>query len=51
MLNQSLLSPYVVRYCLKTLMSKTKERSLEYFCNLLKIAGTELNKKVKKKLN
>lgn len=43
---QSLLSPYVVHYCVKTLVSKTKEKSLEYLCNLLKVAGKELNEKV-----
>lgn len=46
MFKQSLLSPYVVHYCIKTLISKTKERSLEYLCNLLKTAGKELNEKV-----
>jgi len=43
---QSILSPYVVHYCIKTLQSKTKERYLEYLCNLLKVAGKELNEKV-----
>ncbi|XP_060880120.1 eukaryotic translation initiation factor 4 gamma 3-like isoform X1 [Metopolophium dirhodum] len=43
---QSILSPYVVHYCLKTLQSKTKERSIEYLCNLLKVAGKELNEKI-----
>lgn len=43
---QSLISPYVVHYCIKTLQSKTKERSLEYLCNLLKVAGKELNEKI-----
>ncbi|XP_025197500.1 eukaryotic translation initiation factor 4 gamma 3-like [Melanaphis sacchari] len=43
---QSLLSPYVVHYCIKTLLFKTKERSLEYLCNLLKVAGKELNEKI-----
>lgn len=43
---QSLLSPYVVHYCVKTLMSRSREKSLEYLCNLLKIAGKELHEKV-----
>lgn len=43
---QSLLSPYVIYYCVKTLISKTNERSLEYLCNLLKIAGNKLQEKV-----
>ncbi|VVC28752.1 Armadillo-type fold,MIF4G-like, type 3 [Cinara cedri] len=43
---QSLLSPRIVQYCVKTLMSKTNERFLEYLCNLLKIVYTELNEKI-----
>ncbi|XP_015370986.1 PREDICTED: eukaryotic translation initiation factor 4 gamma 3-like isoform X2 [Diuraphis noxia] len=43
---QSLISPYIVHYCIKSLQSKTKERSLEYLCNLLKVAGKELNEKI-----
>ncbi|KAL4148592.1 hypothetical protein QTP88_002781 [Uroleucon formosanum] len=43
---QSLLSPYVVHYCIKMLQTKTKERSLEFLCNLLKVAGKELNEKI-----
>lgn len=43
---QSLLPPSVVYYCVKTLISRSKEKSLEYLCNLLKIAGRELQKKV-----
>jgi len=44
---QLLLSPYVIHYCIKMLIiCETKERSLEYLCNLLKVAGKELNEKV-----
>jgi translation initiation factor 4G len=43
---QSLLSPNVVHYCVKTLVSRSREKSLEYLCNLLKIAGKELQEKV-----
>ncbi|KAL5234593.1 hypothetical protein ACI65C_002003 [Semiaphis heraclei] len=46
MFKQSLISPYVVHYCIKSLQPKIKERSLEYLCNLLKVAGKELNEKV-----
>ncbi|KAE9530648.1 hypothetical protein AGLY_011110 [Aphis glycines] len=44
---QLLLSPYVIHYCIKMLIiCETKERSLEYLCNLLKVAGKELNEKI-----
>lgn len=43
---QSLLSPFVVYYCIKTLFLKSNERSIEYVCNILVIAGTELHQKV-----
>lgn len=46
MFKQSLLSPHVIHYCIQTLMSKTKEKFLEYVCNLLNTAGKELNEKV-----
>jgi len=46
MLNHNVLSSHVVNYCLITLMSKTKETSLEYFCHLLKIAGKNLSEKI-----
>lgn len=46
MFKQSLISPYVVHYCIKSLQPKTKEKSIEYLCNLLKVAGKELNEKV-----
>lgn len=46
MFKQSLLSSHVVHYCIKILMSKNKEKFLEYLCNLLNTAGKELNEKV-----
>ncbi|XP_050533324.1 uncharacterized protein LOC126901122 isoform X2 [Daktulosphaira vitifoliae] len=43
---KSLLPPSVVHYCISMLQKKKDEKHLEYICNLLRVAGKELNEKI-----